>query len=91
MVFNLGSTGALGFQQTLKIWKSQPSKGISPIISYVGVSTQDVIHYNLFLNDFFFILAGVQCSVHFLLYSKATQSHMHIYILFSHMTVLHHK
>ena len=30
----------------------------------------------------FSIVAGVQCSVTFLLYSKATQSHIHTYILF---------
>ena len=37
--------------------------------------------------DFFMIfivsvIAGLQCSVNFLLYSKVTQSHIHIYILF---------
>jgi len=30
----------------------------------------------------FSIIAGLQCSVNFLLYSKVTQSHVHIYILF---------
>ena len=30
----------------------------------------------------FSIIAGLQCSVNFLLYSKVTQSHIHIYILF---------
>ena len=35
-----------------------------------------------FLNDFFPIIAGLQCSVGFLLYSKVTQSHIHICILF---------
>lgn len=85
MVFNLGSTGALGFQQTLKIWKSQPSKGISPIISYVGVSTQDVIHYNLFLNDFFFHFSW--CTV-FCSFSAVQQgnsvTHAYIHSIFSH-------
>ena len=37
------------------------------------------------------ITAGVQCSVHFLLYSKVTQSHICIDIPFSHMILLHHK
>ena len=39
----------------------------------------------------FSIIAGLQCSVNFLLYSKVTQSHIHVYILFSHIIVLHYK
>ena len=33
----------------------------------------------------FFIIAGLQCSVNFLLYSKVTQLYTHVYILFSHI------
>ena len=50
----------------------------------------------LFLSLFFFFWwfylfpAGLQCSVNFLLYSKLTQSHIHIYIPFSHI-MLHWK
>ena len=39
----------------------------------------------------FSIIASLQCSVNFLLYSKVTQLHMHVYLLFSHITMLHHK
>ena len=39
----------------------------------------------------FSIIAGSQCSVNFLLYSKVAQSHGHVYILFSHIIMLHHK
>ena len=39
----------------------------------------------------FFIIAGLQCSVSFLLYSMVTQLHIHVYILFSHIIMLHHK
>ena len=39
----------------------------------------------------FFIIAGLQCSVNFLLYSMMTQLHMHEYILFFHIIMLHHK
>ena len=39
----------------------------------------------------FFIIAGLQCSVNFLLHSKVTQSHIHVYILFSHIITLRHK
>ena len=39
----------------------------------------------------FSIIAGLQCSVNFLLYSKVTQLHIHAYILFSHIIMLHHK
>ena len=39
----------------------------------------------------FSIIAGLLCCVNFLLYSKVTQSHIHGYILFSHMIILHHK
>ena len=47
----------------------------------------------LFLyNDFIFsIIADLQCSVNFLLHSKVTQSHIHVYILFSLIIMLHHK
>ena len=34
------------------------------------------------LKNFFSIIVGLECSVNFLLYSKVTQSHTHIYILF---------
>ena len=39
----------------------------------------------------FAIIAGSQCSVNFLLYSKVTQLRTHVYILFSHIIMLHHK
>ena len=39
----------------------------------------------------FSIIAGLQCSVNFLLYNKMTQLHIHVYILFSHIIMLHHK
>ena len=52
-----------------------------------------------FSKDFFFvimififsIIACLLCSVNFLLYSKVTQSHIHVYILFTHIIMLHHK
>ena len=34
----------------------------------------------LFFNDFFSIIAGLQCCVGFLLYSKVTPSHLHVCI-----------
>ena len=37
------------------------------------------------------IIAGLQCSVSFLLYSMVAQLHIHVYILFSHIIMLHHK
>ena len=39
----------------------------------------------------FSIVAGLQCSVSFLLDSKLTQLHIHVYILFSHIFMLHRK
>ena len=41
----------------------------------------------------FSIMAGLQCSLNFLLYSKVTQSHIHVYILFLTLSfiMLHHK
>ena len=39
----------------------------------------------------FSITAGLQCSVDFLLCSKVIQSHIHMYIPFSHIIMLHHK
>jgi len=40
---------------------------------------------------FFSIIAGLQCAVNFLLYSTVTQLHIHVYIFFSHIIMLHHK
>lgn len=40
---------------------------------------------------FIFILAGLQCSVNFLVHSKVTQSHIHVYIHFSHIIMFHYK
>ena len=37
------------------------------------------------------IITDLQCSVSFMLHSKVTQSHIHVYILFSHIIMLHHK
>ena len=42
-------------------------------------------------SDFFSIIASLQCSVNFLLYSMVTQLHIHVYILFSHIIMRHHK
>ena len=39
----------------------------------------------------FSIIADLQCSVNFLLHSEVTQLHIHVYILFSHIVMLHHK
>ena len=41
----------------------------------------------------FSIIVGLQCSINFLLYSKVTQSHIHIYTLFLPLSsiMLHHK
>ena len=39
----------------------------------------------------FSFIAGLQCSANFLLYSMVTQLHTHVYILFSHIIMLHHK
>ena len=39
---------------------------------------------------FFSIIASLQCSDTFLLYSMVTQLHIHAYILFSHIIMLHH-
>ena len=39
----------------------------------------------------FSIIADLQCSVNFLLYSMVTQLQIHVYIVFSHIIVLHHK
>ena len=56
------------------------------------------MRYNARAHSFFFIMififsitADLQCSVNFLLHSKVTESHIHVYILFSHIIMLHHK
>ena len=48
----------------------------------------------IFLMIFIFsVLAGLQCSVNFLLYSKVTQSHIQVYILFLTLSsmMFHHQ
>uniref|UniRef100_A0A8W4FNZ0 Uncharacterized protein n=1 Tax=Sus scrofa TaxID=9823 RepID=A0A8W4FNZ0_PIG len=47
--------------------------------------------FNFIMIFIFSIIAGLQCSANFLLYSKVTQSHIHAYVLFSHIIMLHHK
>ena len=48
--------------------------------------------YMIFILIFIFpIIAGLQCSVNFLLYSKVTQSDIHVYIPFSIISMLHRK
>ena len=37
----------------------------------------------------FSIIADLQCSINFLLHGKATQLHIHIYTLFSHIMIQH--
>ena len=53
------------------------------------------LFFFLTLNNFFLfsIIVGLQCSVNFPLYSKVTQSHIHIYILFLTLSsiMLHRK
>ena len=39
----------------------------------------------------FFIITGLKSSVNFLLYSTVTQLQIYVYILFSHIIMLHHK
>ena len=53
-------------------------------IGSLGLVDANYYIYFFSFNDFHFfsIIADVQCSVNFLLYSKVTQSHIHIYILF---------
>ena len=48
--------------------------------------------FGFFVMIFIFsIIAGLQCSVNFLLYSKVTQLYIHVYILFSYIIVLYRK
>ena len=39
----------------------------------------------------FSIVAGLQCPVNFLLYSKVSQLHIYVYTLFYYIIRLHHK
>jgi len=51
----------------------------------------DLIFLFLIMIFIFCIIAGLQSSVNLLLYSMVTQLHIHVYILFSHIIMLHHK
>ena len=52
-----------------------------------------MVIFTVSFNDFYFfsIVAGLQCPINFLLYNKVIQSHIHIYIPFSHSIMLYHK
>ena len=51
-----------------------------------------MINFYFFIMIFIFsIVAGLQYSVNFLLYSKVTQLHIHVYILSSHILMFHRK
>ena len=49
------------------------------VLGGVGVC---ILHHFFLMIFIFSIISGLQSSVNFLLYSRVTQSHMHIYILF---------
>ena len=64
------------------------------LFSIVAMPTKQVIFAFVFLVlfvYFFSVIADLQCSVNFLLHSKVIQSHIHVYILFSDIIMLHHK
>ena len=69
----------------------------SEFLLIMGKSVEDFPVFNVSLYNFlkfffyFFIRAGLQCSVNFLLYSMVTWLHIHVYILFSHIVMLQHK
>ena len=72
--------------------------GICLALKYLLVSLDrqflysfNTYYYFLIVIFIFSIMADLQCSVHFLLHSEVTQSHIHVHILFSHMIMLHHK
>ena len=52
------------------------------LVRFISAAPQQKL-LKFFLMIFIFsIIVGIQCSINFLLYSKVTQSHMHLYILF---------
>ena len=54
-------------------------------------SSSSKLFFFLIMIFIFSIIADLQCFVNFPLYSKVTQSHIHVHILFSHIIMLHHK
>ena len=56
-----------------------------------GSQRKQPLTYIYIMIFIFSIIAGLQCSVNFPLYSMATQLHIHVYIIFSHIIILHHK
>ena len=70
-----------------KVCKSVSVLEISSFVSFFkicGPLKKFFIH-----NFYFFHYVGLQCSVNFLLFRKVTQSHIHVYIFFSHYRVAH--
>ena len=58
------------------------------IYVYIHIYTCFIYIFSFFIMIFIFsIIVGLQCSVNFLLYSKVTQLHIHVHILFSHYHV----
>ena len=72
----------------LYLLQSVKEKGIIAVTSAARRNIKVLYIYKMI---FFPVIAGLQCPVNFLLHSKMTQSHIHVYILFSPMIRLHHK
>ena len=77
----LGDGNAAGLETPL--WELQRVRSCGLILDSL---------FTFFIVIFIFsIIAGLQCSVNFLLYSMVTQLHVPVYILFSHIIMLHPK
>ena len=59
-----------------------PARQLPPLQPF---PSKDRCFFFLLMIFIFSIIAGLQHSVNFLLHSKVTQSHIHVYILFSHI------
>ena len=60
------------------------------LLRFITTEPQWELLFHIYI-FFFSIIAGLQCSINFLLYSMVTQLHIHVYFLFSHIIMLHHK
>ena len=93
LCYSCGNAGSL---TTVRGWGSNLHPGAAempPILLHHSGNSSSAIFFFFSIIFVFTIIVGLQCSVNFLLHSKVTQSHIHIYILFLILSfiMLHHK
>ena len=79
------------YKQDIAIWDSYFMMEFPITLCIGGVNLGFSFFFFFIMIFIFYIIAGLQCSVNFPLYSKVTQPQIHVYIIFYHIIMLHYK